>query len=263
MPSGVWRSGGLALVVAAGVSMAARGPALAQTPAFVAPPRTIADITAILDQEKPDPAKLARQQALADARPPTGSDRDALIKFYHERAKHRAELGRRDAIADIDMVIKLGQGREDREILNAREFRVTELLNTTEYTAALAELNTMAIGANRISAFGYLFLVYRQTVQVLLATGDLAQAETYVRRLQTHMGEMRTRPAYPEFHTRWEAEIERAKGHLAEAKGQYRAAEAAYRRSEQLIRVILSKRPPEDRGTLRIAPTSKSACRGV
>ena len=248
MPSGAWRSGGLAFVLAVGGLIAASSPAVAQTPAFVAPPRTIADITAILDQEKPDPAKLARQQAQGDARPPAGSDRNALIKFYRERAGHRAELGRRDAIADIDMVIKLGQDRQDREILSARSFRATELLNSTEYTAALAELNTMPALANRIGAFGYLFSIYRQTVQVLLATGDLAQAETYVRRIQAHLNEMRTRPAYAEFRTRWESHVERAKGHLAEAKGQYRVAEAAYRRSEQLVRVDLSKRPPEERG---------------
>src|SRR5689334_13218214 len=37
---------------------------------FVAPPRTIADITAILDNEKPDAAKLAERKADAEAAPP-------------------------------------------------------------------------------------------------------------------------------------------------------------------------------------------------
>ena len=39
-------------------------------PTFVAPPRTIADITAILDQEKPDAEKIAARKAEADATPP-------------------------------------------------------------------------------------------------------------------------------------------------------------------------------------------------
>src|SRR5260221_9418555 len=38
--------------------------------AFVAPPRTIADIAAILDSEKPDPAKIEAIRAAADAAPP-------------------------------------------------------------------------------------------------------------------------------------------------------------------------------------------------
>ena len=44
-------------------------------PVFVAPPRTIADITAFLDQEKPDPAKRAKTEADAEAEPPAGASR--------------------------------------------------------------------------------------------------------------------------------------------------------------------------------------------
>src|SRR5258708_33866785 len=40
---------------------------------FVPPPRTIADITAILDRQKPDAAKLAANRAAADAQPPAGA----------------------------------------------------------------------------------------------------------------------------------------------------------------------------------------------
>ena len=56
--------------------------ALAQTPApsFVAPPRTIADITAILDQEKPDPKVAAKLRAEADATPPAGASADRSLK---------------------------------------------------------------------------------------------------------------------------------------------------------------------------------------
>ena len=46
--------------------------------AFVAPPRTIADITAILDSEKPDPQKIAAIKAAADAPPPVGASREKL-----------------------------------------------------------------------------------------------------------------------------------------------------------------------------------------
>ena len=53
---------------------AATSPAQVQT-AFVAPPRTIADITAILDSEKPDDAKIAERKAHADATPPADASR--------------------------------------------------------------------------------------------------------------------------------------------------------------------------------------------
>ncbi|HUN47835.1 MAG TPA: hypothetical protein VMU85_14990, partial [Stellaceae bacterium] len=60
------------------IVLAALRPAVAQqqsaAPAagFAAPPRSIADIAAVLDSDKPDPAKLARYATLADAQPPAG-----------------------------------------------------------------------------------------------------------------------------------------------------------------------------------------------
>src|SRR5581483_11252375 len=75
-------------------------PALAPA-AFVAPPRTIADITAILDQEKPNPAFIARAKANADAEPPAGADTKKLVQFYYDRASARSFLARNaDALAD-------------------------------------------------------------------------------------------------------------------------------------------------------------------
>lgn len=70
---------------------------------FVAPPRNISDITAILDQEKPDPAKAARIKAEAEADPPASKDPRILADFYYQRAQARMLAGRpRDAIADCE-----------------------------------------------------------------------------------------------------------------------------------------------------------------
>ena len=68
--------------------------AFAQTPTFVPPPRTISDITAILDQEKPDPAKIAKSRAEADKAPPPGGSRTAMAQFSYLRAQARSELSR-------------------------------------------------------------------------------------------------------------------------------------------------------------------------
>ena len=94
------RAGGLvALVVTLAISSAAS----AQTARFVAPPRTIADITAFLDQEKPDPAKRAKTEAEATAEPPTKADRATLKQFYLHRAQARAMLGQSAAaVADSE-----------------------------------------------------------------------------------------------------------------------------------------------------------------
>ena len=61
---------------------------------FVPPPRTINDITAILDRQKPDAAKLAANRAAADAQPPAGAAPAALADFYFQRGLAATELGR-------------------------------------------------------------------------------------------------------------------------------------------------------------------------
>src|ERR1700752_1080653 len=68
---------------------------------FVAPPRTIADITAILDSEKPDPSALAKLNASADNEPGKNISQAALAEFYIERGTARSALGRNmEALAD-------------------------------------------------------------------------------------------------------------------------------------------------------------------
>ncbi|MBI2160043.1 MAG: hypothetical protein HYU25_06670 [Candidatus Rokubacteria bacterium] len=48
------------------------------------PPRTLGDVTAILDQQRlADPEGVARARARADQRPPATGDADALARFYH------------------------------------------------------------------------------------------------------------------------------------------------------------------------------------
>src|SRR5262249_47316841 len=57
--------------------------------AFVAPPRTITDITAILDAEKPDRQKLEELKVTADAEPAPGKSKQDLAWFYYNRGSAR------------------------------------------------------------------------------------------------------------------------------------------------------------------------------
>ena len=80
-----------------------------QAPAFVAPPRTIADITAILDQEKPDPKVAAKMRAEANAAPPSGTSGGELAKFYYHRCIARAAIGDfRAATTDCEKAVEIG-----------------------------------------------------------------------------------------------------------------------------------------------------------
>jgi len=89
--------------------------AVAQT--FVPPPRSITDITAILDSEKPDPAKLARYVAQADAQVPAGASSAQLAAFYRDRSVAASQLGRVDQwIADAKEALRLADQVNDTNL---------------------------------------------------------------------------------------------------------------------------------------------------
>lgn len=99
--------------VAVGVPTEAEpaAPANALPVGFVAPPRTIADITAILDSEKPDVKKLEQLKSDADDQPTGKESRGDLAEFYLDRGNARAQLGRlADAIADANKAVEAGKG---------------------------------------------------------------------------------------------------------------------------------------------------------
>jgi hypothetical protein len=89
------------------------GPSLVR-PSFVAPPRSTADIRAILDQEKPDPAKIAARKTAAEASPPAVASPAELAQFYYDRGAARALLGRNpealdDGLKALDAAKKSGE----------------------------------------------------------------------------------------------------------------------------------------------------------
>jgi hypothetical protein len=88
--------------------------AMALRPSYIAPPRTTADIDAILEREKPDPAKIAARKEAAEASPPATATAAALAQFYYDRGAARALLGRnQDALDDgmkaLDAAKKSGE----------------------------------------------------------------------------------------------------------------------------------------------------------
>ena len=86
-------------------------PGTALPAGFVAPPRTISDITAILDSEKPDPAVIEKSKATANAVPTGKESRAELSQFYFDRSTARSQLGRlADAITDANKAIEVGRG---------------------------------------------------------------------------------------------------------------------------------------------------------
>ena len=211
--------------------------ACAQLPvaSFVAPPRTIADITAILDQEKPDPSVAVGLRSRADAEPKAGLNRGELAKFHYQRCQARSLLGEsNNAIADCEQAVELGRGS-----LSPGDFmRLVQGLGIQHSFAgdpkkALEVFLRMVREADAKGTRGWLFNGYRHIADFYAAVGDFNQAEAYVRKNNALLGEARGWKTYIGFRrASWHADVERGNARMFELRGQFREAEAAYKRAE-------------------------------
>ena len=104
-------------------------------------------------------------------------------------------------------------------------------------------------------ARGYQFNANKHISFILTAMGDLAQAETYLRRSEALIQTYRTsgrpgqRTAYAERGQAFEYSVEHTRAQLFEARGQFRDAEAAYllaerRRRASIKTIQAAKNPP-------------------
>ncbi|THD44330.1 MAG: hypothetical protein E7774_10635, partial [Bradyrhizobium sp.] len=170
--------------------------ALVTRPVFVAPPRTIADVTAILDKEKPDEAVIAKRKAEADAPPPANLAGPQLAHFYFDRGATRAYLGRnQDALADGLQALALTGSSGDFS-LRSRLLQFVELkygavgdfkraMDTASSLVREAEAN-LKRGAE-INALAY------QT-RLSIKVGDIPQADAFARRVESLVQEARGSP---------------------------------------------------------------------
>jgi len=215
---------------------------------FVAPPRTIADITAILDSEKPDPAKIAQRKTAADAEPPKVGSKSALAQFYYNRGNARASLARNeDALNDALKAWEVGQGSfEEKQDTRIIQFVGLQYLAAGRPKEAIDFwLKSVGLG-EQPGRRGAMINAARGIAQAYVAMGDVSQADAFARRVISRVQEARGSPhpkwreVYKTAGTSWEADSDLARALIFEARGQYREAEAAYRRSEAFRRASVT-----------------------
>ncbi|MGY3239385.1 MULTISPECIES: CHAT domain-containing tetratricopeptide repeat protein [unclassified Bradyrhizobium] len=227
---------------------------------FIAPPRTISDITAILDSEKPNEKLIAELKADADSTPTGKESREDLAQFYFDRANARAQLGRlAESITDANKAVEVGRGAVSASMMG----RLTQLA-ALQYSTVGDPKRALEIMQRQLrevatmpGAKGYLFNANRSIAGILIQMGDIPQAEGYLRRSLAGIQEARTsglpgwRTSYAKMGQNWEAEIEAARAMIFEARGQFSEAEASYRLAEQRKRagmkaIMDSDNPPAE-----------------
>ena len=221
--------------------------ASAQQATSAAPPRSIADITAILEQQKPDSAVLVDRQRTAREEPPAGASATALAEFLTRRAFARSDLGQlTEAIADAQRALETAE-RQTRQRGAAFQTLVSLYQMSGEPTKAIALLRRQPTGAAPAARIG----MQRQLVRNLVASGDIAAAQAELDALVALADELvsAASPAdlelYRDF---WEGSLESARGVVLEFRGQWREAEAAFARAEAGLRAASAKRPRWSQG---------------
>jgi hypothetical protein len=218
--------------------------------AFVPPPRTIADITAILDGEKPDEATIAQRKADADMAPPSNKSPAELSKFYYDRGTTRALLGRnQEALADAQMALEVGKGTiQFRQAWRVRQFVALQYRALGDPKQGVAVLEAMVRDAGQ-GNHGSAINAGRNLVQALIPMGDIDQAEAYARRVAGLAQEARGSPnpgwraTYRVYGNTFESDADAARASVLQARGQYPEAEAAFRRAESFRRASLQDLP--------------------
>ncbi len=220
--------------------------AVAQTaaPALAAPPRSIADIVAILEQEKPDPAKRARFIAQAEAAEPPGLDPRERSRFLFDRGQAAAQIGRPEAaLKDATEAVRLA------EQVGADSYRMAQL--QASMTRALGNLqgafDIYAAHAERMDKSrqrGRAINAYRAAAMMALDMGKLEVAEKYVGYAQSVYTDIATNSRNQSVFmilTSWLADIDLGKAQIALSRGRYAEAEKSFISSIANMRDAIEK----------------------
>ncbi|HKX06805.1 MAG TPA: CHAT domain-containing tetratricopeptide repeat protein [Stellaceae bacterium] len=212
--------------------------ALAQT--YVPPPRSIADVTALLDSEKPDPAKLASYLAQADAQVPAGASPGALAAFYRDRSVAASQLGRIDQwIADGKEALRLADQINDsnlsddaRNELAQAESQVGNYAAGIEYARQRVATAGAFVGQG-VTAHGQLASAYAFAGHLPEAR---AEAEAAVNGVKTMQQMRRIEPISI---TNVQRSAVLAVGVVAEVEGRTADAETQYRQALAAAQTVL------------------------
>jgi CHAT domain-containing protein len=255
------------VAVAAPTEEAAKvSPGTALPAGFVPPPRTITDITSILDNEKPDLKVIEELKEEADAQPTGKESRADLAQFYFDRGSARSQLGRiAEAIADGNKAVEIGQGAVGVNLYGRLiEFVALQYMTAGDPKKAFDFYRRQLSNANVKGAKGFAFGANRQIASILLQMGDLSQADAYIRRNDSLIREARTsgmpgwRQSYATYGQSWESHIENGRAMIFEARGQFVEAEKAYKISELRRRAAIKtidnwENPPPENQMIQAA----------
>ena len=201
---------------------------------FVPPPRSISDITTVLDRHRADPAKAAALHATAEAKPPAGAAREELAEFFYKRGTAAAEIGRiEQAIDDLKTAEKyfVAVNDEDGSYRTVKTLGL-DLLIAGRLMDSLRTWSALVESREKTKTKkGQLLAVYALTARSAAIVGNIPFAESLLDRADVMIADSGRMRAPDTIRKNWAranamawAELYRRTGRLALAEAKYREA---------------------------------------
>lgn len=218
------------------------GAAATTEPPAKAPPRTIDDLTRLLEHYKPDAAAAAKAQAAADQTAPETTDNAVLFDFYYARGMAAAQIGRiSQQLTDLKKALDLSQGASDnRERVRAmRDLAAAEvsggnLLRAIQLAEEAAKLSE---GQNQGQALGS----YQQLSIFYVLVGDFDKAANALTQAERIFAALRQTRGWQAFGDNWTANLERTRAEVFRGEGKMVEAEGAYRKALRHLELFITR----------------------
>jgi len=203
----------------------------AETAAFVPPPRTVEDITAILDQQKrADPTIAERALARADEAPPATANPVELSRFYYQRGLNARAIGRsKQEIEDLRQAlanVRPNSRPPEFEIL----FQLSLAEGRTGNVRRSIQLREQAVAKVPFQQRGRLIGLLSGLVFSYAGQGNLKSAEAALGEVERLHNESKGwKNQRPEQLAGYDASLAQARGMMQAATGHFAEAERFYR----------------------------------
>lgn len=208
---------------------------------LIAAKSSISDITAILDQQKPEPGKAQKDLAAAEALPPETADKAALALFHYQRARARGEIGRvNDAFADAEKALEFAK---EAQPTGRTGVAYNVLYNYLAITATAAGQNAVSRKyrelqlklADDTGGRGPQVFAARSIAMAYIAQNNFEEAEKWLVRTEQYVRNFGGARDVVAFKPKWESEVELGRAELAMAQGRFQDAEGRYAKAITLL----------------------------
>ncbi|MCK9381764.1 MAG: CHAT domain-containing protein [Sulfuritalea sp.] len=205
-----------------------------------APPRSVADILAVLDQYKPDPAAVEKLRAQADEQPPDTKYEQELAIFYHRRGRANGVMGRsKQQIADFDraLALVLPSGLTEKGGIGDRNEIIKDIVDAEVHGGNWVRIIEISRELTRNQwATGFWGTSFIAQANVFLH--DLDAARQAVNDADVRLAKLRSTPSWATYGSGHQMMNERNHGLLLEAEGNLGEAERRYRKSVDLAEAV-------------------------